>query len=59
MLDSIMYHSERLNKLLANNITLDEGDEDKLRDAYNTILRIHNKVKNERRNICTNSNLLT
>ena len=51
MLDSITYHSERLNKLLADDITLDKEDEDKLHDAYNTILRLHNKVKKERRDV--------
>ena len=51
MLDSITYHSERLIKLLADDITLDEKDEDKLRDAYSIILRLHNKVKKERRDI--------
>lgn len=47
MLNSIMYHSERLNNLLGDDITLDEKDEDKLRDAYNTILRLYHKVKRE------------
>lgn len=51
MLDSIMYHSGRLNNLLGNDITLDKSDEDKLRDTYNTILRLHNKVNKERRDI--------
>lgn len=58
MLNSIMYHSERLNNLLGDNITLDEEDEDKLRDAYNTILRLHNKVNKERRNISKSNDLL-
>lgn len=49
MLDSITYHSERLNKLLSDDIILDKIDEDELRDAYNTILRLHSKVKKERR----------
>ena len=51
MLDSITYHSERLIKLLGNDITLDEEDEDKLHDAYSIILRLHNKIKKERRDI--------
>ena len=58
MLNSIMYHSERLNKLLADDITLDEKDEDKLRNAYNTILRLHNKVNKERRDISKRNDLL-
>lgn len=58
MLNLIMYHSERLNNLLGDDITLDEKDEDKLRDAYNTILRLHNKVNKERRNISKRNDLL-
>ena len=58
MLHSIMYHSERLNNLLGDDITLDEKDEDKLRDAYNTILRLHNKVNKERREISKRNDLL-
>lgn len=58
MLHSIMYHSERLNNLLGDDITLDEKDEDKLRDAYNTILRLHNKVNKERRDISKRNDLL-
>lgn len=58
MLDSIMYHSERLNNLLGDDITLDEKDEDKLRDAYNTILRLYHKAKRERRDISKRNDLL-
>ena len=47
MLDSIMYHSERLNNLLGDDITLDEKDEDKLRDAYSIIFRLHNKIEKD------------
>lgn len=58
MLDSIVYHSERINKLLADDITLDEKDEDKLGDVYNIILRLHNKVNKERRDISKRNDLL-
>lgn len=58
MLDSIMYHSERLNNLLSDDIILDKIDEDELRDAYNTILRLHSKVEKERRNISKSNDLL-
>lgn len=51
MLYSIMCHSERINKLLGDDITLDKEDEDKLRDAYRIILRLHYKVDKERRDI--------
>ena len=54
MLDSITYHSERLNNLLGDDITLDEKDEDKLRDAYSIIFRLHNKIEKERRDISKN-----
>lgn len=58
MLNSIMYHSERLNNLLGDDITLTEEDKYKLRDAYNTILRLHNKVNKERRDISKSNGLL-
>lgn len=47
MLESIIYHSKRLNKMLADDINITKEDEDKLRDAYNTILRLYDKVYEE------------
>lgn len=58
ILDSIMYHSERLNNLLGDDITLDEKDKGKLRDACHIILRLHNKVNKERRSISKSNDLI-
>lgn len=58
ILGLIIHHSERLNNLLGDDIILDKIDEDELRDAYNTILRLHSKVKKERRNISKSNDLL-
>lgn len=51
MLKSIILHSEELYKLVDNpathEVALANIDEDKLREAYNTILRAYSKVKEE------------